>query len=140
MEIRGALAEDEWMRPTRSACAALLSLTIAAGAGGCAQDAVAHAQAGPTSCPSITYGGYTGDARCAALAARPIRGIDRACTADADCVVLTNSAACEGRAVASAHASRYTALEPSCVPPMAGPCNPVRALCTSGCCATFAAR
>lgn len=111
-----------------------LSVLLLLGLGGCAQG-VASAQT-PSACPTIQYGGYTGDARCAALAARPILGADRVCHTDDDCVVLTNSAACEGRAVASAHASRYTSLPHSCVPPMAGPCNPSVAFCSHGCCTT----
>jgi hypothetical protein len=102
---------------------------------GCAQG-IASAQSPAPRCETIAYGGYTGDARCAALAMRPILGADRVCATDDDCVVLLNSAACEGRSVASAHAARYTALPHSCVPPTAGPCNPAIAYCSHGCCAT----
>lgn len=108
------------------------ALLLLAGLGGCAQG-VASAQA-TTSCPTIPWGGWTGEPRCAALAARPILGRDRACTTDADCALVHAGASCREQAASVSSVTRYRAMDVACTAPTAGPCNPAVARCASGCC------
>lgn len=110
---------------------ALSSLVLALASAGCEQR-LAHAQA--TTCGDVTFGGWSDNARCAALAQRVILGADRACVTDADCVLVHPGASCRHATVSASRVGAYRDLPASCVNPAAGPCSPAAPYCSSGCC------
>lgn len=97
---------------------------------GCAQ-----ASAQTLACGAVAWGGWSGNARCAALAMRPILAADRSCATDDDCAIVHPHASCENVSVRADRVARYRAMETSCTNPSAGPCNPAIAVCAAGCCA-----
>jgi len=90
----------------------------------------------PRACESHRWGGWEGDPACRRAARRRIRGADRRCRTQADCVVVGTE--CDPHGVNRAAAARYRRWLGPCRGPGEGGCGGTRtAVCDDGCCVSL---